>query len=283
VFGQKKNWFVFAALAVSLTACGDKEEASLPSSSEAAAVAQAPVAAKAVENKNAPDPRVPLSDYINMTNDAVNSSFLYIALSDPSNIESAVYYMTADDDDEAQRLAFEYISTKDVFRKKEIVEILSPKIEQKIKSSKRYGYIEIPSGLNSYDFDKKGFVIDQFDPNKRRTIFYRYEVPVEARSLINGVSYNTEMKSPRILFDNVKDFLFLPVRDESTARKVEGLRNGKQGTRLRVYFYVQESKKMSLSAGRGYDPEQNTNRSLITRIQWFAPDESTPLIDYAGD
>jgi len=288
VFELKRNWLVLAALAVSLTACGDKEEANLQSSSGAGAVTQvavtqASVAAKTVENKNEPDPRVPPSDYINMTDEARDSSFLYMALSDPSDIESGVYYMTADDDDETQRLAFEYVSTKDAFRKKEIFEILSPKIEERIKFPRRYGYIEIPSGLNSYDFDRKGFVIDQFDPNKRGNVYYRYKVPVTARTLINGVSHNTDMESPRILLINSEDFSFLPVQDTPTARKIEEIRSGKQGTRLRIYFYVQESKKIALQAGRKYGLSERTHKSLITRVQWFAPGESVPLIDYAGN
>jgi len=142
-----------------------------------------------------------------------------------------------------------------------------------------------PQPALPYDFDRKGFEIDGFDPRKLQNTpgGFSYRLTVQARTLVNNVRYNTNLKSPQVRFVNREEFSFFPVADETLARKIEKIRTD-DAARLRIYFYVQKSGIINTKNGYGYPISLEANTAVITRAQWFVPEEgeSTLLLDYAA-
>lgn len=237
-----------------LTACAGKDEppvdeARAPSGALGEAVRKAEETAKHAALPTA-DSNRPLDRY-----PAIKSGqqvmFLYVAAS----------RLPPDFDALAEAHSREYRQTSDAFRRSDLLKALRPQLEQGIADAVAapYGWVEIDDAeLQSYDFERKGFVVGEFSSPGR----YRYFNDA------SNYSYT---------WANHEQVAFAPVADEAVARELESMR-GKWNNkpRLRIYFFAQSA-----------DLNANRINALVTRVRItdrsgrvlaeYGPDGSVPV------
>lgn len=222
------------AAALALAACGGSDDASTGAEETAPgtlldSTRQAAEEAAAVAALPQPDPDKPLSSYPELTS-GQDVMFLYVAASKmPPGFEKL-----------AETFSREYRQTSDAFRKNDLLEALKPQLEQRIAQATAapYAWVEIDDpGVQSYDFERKGFTVGEFTADR-----YRY--------FDDAYSYTYQ-------WANRDQVAFAPVADEDVARKLESMRTDwRQSPRLRVYFFAQSA---DLNAQR--------INALVTRVQ----------------
>lgn len=201
---------------------------------------EAPALPKADLNK-------PLTDYRELKG-GEDVMFMYVAASK----------LPPDYDKLASAFSQEYRSTSDTFRKRDLLAAIKPQLDQGIADAKAnpYHWVTLEDEkLDPYDFDRKGFALDEFDGGKRRyftdySFFYTWV--------------------------NNQQVAFAPVQDEAIARALEADRtkwNAKP--QLRVYFFAQSA-----------DLNANATNAYVTRVQVldksgkvmaeYGPDASKP-------
>lgn len=139
----------------------------------------------------------------------------------------------------AEAYSSEYRNTYDTFRKNDLLNAIKPQLEQKIKDAAALPYVWMQvnhAGLGAYDFERKGFPVDEFEPGNER--------------------YFHDDSSYRIAWANGDQVRFLSVPDEAAAREIESLRHIAQGVQMRIYFFAQSA-----------DLNQRIVQAYVTRVR----------------
>lgn len=161
-----------------------------------------------------PDANKPLSSYPELTS-GQQVMFMYAAASKlPPDFEKM-----------AEVYSREYRQSSDAFRRNDLLQAIKPQIEQGIAQAAAhpYAWVELEDAqLQGYDFQRKGFVVDEFGGSISR---YFNDVPQYTYTWINR-----------------DQLAFVPVADEATARELEALR-GKWDRKphLKVFFFAQSA------------------------------------------
>lgn len=185
----------------------------------------------------------PLSEYQEL--DSGNQlMFLYVAVSKlPPDFAKL-----------AEAYSKEYRSTSDSFRRNDLLKAIQPQLEQQIAAadSNRYLWVEIDQpSVRAYDFERKGFPIEDFDRGSYR---YFYDN--------NDYSYD---------WANGAQVAFAPVPDEAVARQIETLRSSYNPPKLKVFFYIQSA-----------DLNSQRVHAYVTRVQLLGKGGSV-LAEYGPD
>lgn len=237
------------ASALLLAACGNKDDtasdtAQPPGGALGEAVRQAEATARRTSLPTA-DATRPLDSY-----PAIKSGqqvmFLYVAASK----------LPPDFDKLAEAHSRDYRQTSDAFRRSDLLKALRPQLEQGIADAVAtpYGWVELDNAdLQSYDFERKGFVVGEF-------------------STPGGYRYFNDASSFSYAWANQEQVAFAPVADEAVARELEAMRgNWNSKPRLRVYFFAQSA---DLNASRV--------NALVTRVR-ITDRSGRVLVDYGPD
>jgi len=257
-------------LATFLTGCGDSpEEAARKKAERSWAEGQAKIeqekvlAEKAKKEERTRIAKVPFDQYHKM--DPMRMEFLYAALSDGKDIsekrvENLIKSISFDESSEVQALVINYFTNNDAFFRKEVREKIDPILKKKLGESDdyRYVYVERPVELKPYDFDKKGFLIDE---NNRRTnlpVMFGVDRTINLHDQKMNVKLDVRVKSAAVMPTNRDEFMFFPVGEVEKAKKIESIRsetafNVNENFRYRYYFYIHEIGTKSLvPASNGY-------------------------------
>lgn len=226
-----------ALLAAALTAgCGEKAKTPgapevTPNLADAArpevAAAQVQAQAKAALPKG--DPATPAANYTEI--DSGNQlMFAYLGVAG----------MPIDYNEVASSFSRDYAGASDEFKKNDLLKALKVKIDAGVAQAaqQRYVKIAIPSPVQKYDFEKKGFPLDSSVWEK------------------GAYRYFGDNNSYKIGFNNGAGFRYLNVPDEDKARVIEGLRSKYEAMHLVVYAYVQDA-----------DVSQKVVQAQILRIE----------------
>ncbi len=128
----------------------------------------------------------------------------------------------------------DFARASDEFRKNDLLVALKPKIDEEVAKAgkRRYAKMTIDNPIQKYDFDKKGFPVDD--------------------SLWQSGSYRYfhDNSAYRLGFSNGDAFRYLSVASEEGARTIEGMRSKYEPLQMVVYFYTQEAdvSKKSINA-----------------------------------
>lgn len=215
---------VMVSAAMAISACskddgGNKDNNPAPSLSDARNLEKVK---KAVEEKkvaDAPkaDKSIPLESYAKL--DGMNLMFTYIAIAnDPVDYENVASVISQD-----------FRRESDSFKKRDILNVLKPKIDASIEAAKgknsRYFYTEYTADLGKYDFDAKFFPLNNL--LNKGDGYYQY---FNDASDWHWVELNT------------KKFEKIPVTDEAMARKIEGLRSHYDRMKIVAYMFASDVK-----------------------------------------
>ncbi len=150
----------------------------------------------------------PLDQYVKLTS-GNQIMFMYYGLSN----------MPLDYEKIAQVYSQEYRATNDAFKQKDILNALKPRIDSEIAKAKniRYFSVEEEANLASYDFNAKGFTLNN-------------EIGADSYGWFN------DNPTYKYAFTNGEAFKILKVADETKAREIESLT--KKYPRMRLVFYV---------------------------------------------
>ena len=108
------------------------------------------------------------------------------------------------------------------------------------------------AGLGAYDFDRKGFPVGEFGDSTYRYFNDNYDY--------------------KIGWANHQQLAFLPVSDETLARRLESMRSGyNDRPRLKVYFFAQSA-----------DLDNERVKALVTRAV-ITDKSGRVLADYGPD
>lgn len=222
--------------AAMLAGCSKQEEAAAPQASgsgPAVSAATAAVPKEAVPERAAvpavpkADRSKPLAEYQELTN---GRTVLFAHLS--------VDTMPIDYPRIANLVSVEYASSKDEFRKHDLLTALRPGIDAEIAKARanRYYRMQGEAEIEKYDFETKSFRLGTFS---------------DAGSHI----YFNDIKDYSIAFINAREFQQLRVEDEAQARRVEAVRAetgaganalarayAKHKLFLTIFFYAAEAK-----------------------------------------
>ena len=161
----------------------------------------------------------------------------------------------------AETYSSEYRETNDSFRKNDLMQAIKPQLEEKIAVAKSmpYGWMDIEDSdnLGAYDFERKGFPIEEFQSGRYRYINDAYQY--------------------KLTWANHGQVAFAPVPDETTARQLESMRtNYSNKPRLKIYFFAQSA-----------DLNEQKVDAIVTRVQItdksgrvlaeYGPDGSVPV------
>lgn len=218
---------VLACLAgVALAACGGKgenEQKSAAPGSQIGIQAATPVA----PTLSQADASMPMAQYQKIS--AERLVYLYHALSGlPIDYEKI-----------ADQVSVEYRTTTDSFKKKDILEVLKPRIDAAIADAKttgRYIFLDFPRAsvsLGHYAGATKSF-------------------PIQGLPVDEGQYLSLQQSPYRMVFTNGSVFKTLPIADEAKAREIEstissGIKDGiitytnVYPTNARLYLYAQAS------------------------------------------
>lgn len=213
---------VIASMVISACSKGDGDNpapAPAPSLSDARNLEKVK---KAVEEKKAADaPKadksIPLEDYKKL--DGISLMFVYIAMSndivDYENIASVV--------------SKDFRIESDSFKKRDILNGLTPKIDESIGIMKRkeskYFITEYEADIGKYDFDAKFFPINNF--LNKGDGYYQY---------FNDASNWHWSEANKGKFEK------LPISDEIMARKIESMRSNGNRMKILVYMFASDVK-----------------------------------------
>lgn len=215
-----------AACALALTACGKKEEkaadlgvtysAPPPASPLDAAPKPQPEAPKpAADSGQKGDPNTPLDRYQEIKS-GKQIMYLWRAISrDPVDYEKM-----------ARDISMDYRSENDEFKRRDMLAVLKPAIDEEVKKagSNLYWMISMdmffgPLIIGKYDFDRKGFPLNVVSSNTRH-------------------SFGDGNGHYDIAYSNANQFGWIDVPDETRARALSALREKMPMTRLEIYFYA---------------------------------------------
>ena len=192
-----------------------------------------------------PDATKALSSYPEIDS-GMQIMFLYVAASrlPPDFIKlSETYYS-------------EYRETNDSFRKNDLMQAIRPQLEEKIAIAKSmpYGWMEIDDSdnLDAYDFERKGFPIDEFESERYRYINDAYQY--------------------KLSWANHGQVAFAPVPDEAVARQLEAMRtNYSDKPKLKIFFFAQSA-----------DLNEQKVNAIVTRVQ-ITDKSGRVLAEYGPD
>jgi hypothetical protein len=214
---------VVATLLASLAACGDKTGDKAGGSGEAQptlAEVTSPQAMEAIKKEVAraalpkADKATPLASYVELTS-GHQIMFAYLAMA----------AMPIDYKEIAASYSQDYARTNDEFRKNDLLNALKPKIDAEVAKAGagRYVRMSIDNPIGKYDFEKKGF-------------------PLENGIWESGATrYFHDNSNYRLGFSNGDAFRYLTVTSEESARTIEGLRSQYQALQLVIYGYTQDA------------------------------------------
>lgn len=239
MFGRSLVFVLFSALA--LVACGKGDGAENNEKSAVASNKPSLPEEKTLMSLPQADLAKPVSEYVELTNGS-QLMFLYTAISG----------VPADFPKMAEASSREYRETADGFRKSDILKSIQPNLEAGIADAKAkpYYWMSIDGNdIATYDFDKKGFPVNDFSEGS-----YRY---------FNDISQY------KLTWANAKDVAFSPVGSEDVARKIESMRNDYSNKlTLKVYFF-----------GQSADMNQMAVKAFVTRVQ-FVDKSGSVLAEY---
>ena len=232
---QIKPMRVAVLAMLALSAC--KKDEAAPAHEGAAPpsglLGQATAEARIAEAKAAlpqPDAAKPLSSYPELKS-GQQIMFLYVAASRlPPDYPKLV-----------ESFSQEYRNTNDSFRRNDLIQAITPQIDQKIAeaSAMPYAWMEIDDNgsLDAYDFSRKGFPVAEFASSRTR--------------------YFGDAYAYKITWSNGHQLAFARVADEAAARQIETMRGDyRNRPRLKVYFFAQSA-----------DLNNQTVNALVTRVQ----------------
>lgn len=147
----------------------------------------------------------------------------------------------------------DYRDTSDSFRKNDLLQAIKPQLEQQIAAAAASPYAWMPVDnvrLGAYDFDRKGFPVNEFDNDGQR--------------------YFRDNYGYKLSWANRDQVRFAPVTDEARARELESLRT-RHRLGLKVYFFAQSANLNS-----------QTIEAYVTRVQVMDRDGRV-LAEYGPD
>lgn len=205
-----------------LSACGDKA-ATTPAGADAKpnladAAKPAVMAEQAKEQARAAlpkgDPNTPAGSYTDIES-GNQLMFAYLGVAG----------MPIDYNEVATSYSRDYATASDEFKKNDLLKALKVKIDAGVAQAaqQRYVKLDIPSPVQKYDFEKKGFPLDSSVWEK------------------GSYRYFGDNSSYKIGFNNGASFRYLNVPEEDKARVIEGLRSKYESMHLVVYGYVQDA------------------------------------------
>jgi hypothetical protein len=203
-------------IAAALAACGQKTDTAAPTLADATAPKAMEAIKEDVARASLPkaNKATPIEDYIEFSS-GHQIMFAYLALA----------AMPVDYKEIASTYSQDFARASDEFRKNDLLIALKPKIDDEVSKAgkRRYAKMTIDNPIEKYDFDKKGF-------------------PVE-NSLWQSGSYRyfNDNSAYRLGFSNGDAFRYLNVASEEGARTIEGLRSKYEPLQMVVYFYTQEA------------------------------------------
>lgn len=191
------------------------------------------------------DASVPVEKYVPLTS-GNQLMFMYYGLSN----------MPVDYEKVASIYSRDYRATSDAFKKQDILKALTPRIDAEIAKAKelRYYQVEFDANLGSYDFNAKGF-------------------PVDNSIGPDSYGYFSDNRDYRYSFTNGDKYKLLKVEDEAKARQIEALvenyrRDYRRRMRLVYYAFAQDA-----------DPGNMQINSQIVRIK-LVDDRGGELLIY---
>ena len=210
----------------------DNQAANQPSTDKpslSAALSPQGVKAAAIAALPQANPNTPLDQYTPLTS-GNQLMFLYYGLSS----------MPVDYEKIAQKYSQEYRSTSDVFKQKDILNALKPRIDAEIAQAKnnRYFMMRGDANLSNYDFNAEDF------PNN------------DALLSSGGYGYFYDNNGYHYSFTNGADFKMLKVADEAKARQIEGMVNKYPSMKIVYYAYAQD-----------IDPNSMTVKAQIVKVK----------------
>lgn len=180
------------------------------------------------------NPDTPLEQYAKLTS-GNQLMFMYYGLSN----------MPVDYETIATLYSRDYNATSDAFKRQDIIKALTPRIDAEIAKAKEFRYFqtEDDANLSSFDFNSKGFTVNN---------------QIGADSF----SYFYDNRNFQYSFTNGEKFKHLKVEDEAKARQIESMVNKSPRMKLVIYAYVQDADpssrrikceivKVKLTDGRG--------------------------------
>lgn len=213
------------ALAVALVGCGKNEE---PVKANTASVDTAKDAEPAEKTGQYNDPKgdtsVPLEQYKPLTSSKQVLGH-YVRLAGVPEDISAI----------ASSFAPEIAMERDAFKRRDLEAKFRETLTQEAQSSKDsiYFWIDMSAPnagsrpvLYEYDFEKKAFPVPDLwirplDPHASENMKLSYRLMNKARG--RGIDFNPG--NTMVLFTNSNDYQFLPVTDETLARRIEDERS----------------------------------------------------------
>ena len=192
-----------------------------------------------------PDATKPLSSYPEVDS-GMQIMFLYVAAS----------RLPPDFTKLAETYSSEYRETNDSFRKNDLMQAIKPQLEEKIAVAKSmpYGWMDIDDSdnLGAYDFERKGFPIDEFESERYRYINDAYQY--------------------KLSWANHGQVAFAPVPDEAVARQLEAMRtNYSDKPKLKIFFFAQSA-----------DLNEQKVNAIVTRVQ-ITDKSGRVLAEYGPD
>ena len=225
-----------ALLAIlALSACGKDDGVSGNAASAGAGAAgglsgsdaREEVPASAARGLPRPDMKKSLDDYPELQS-GQQIMFLYTAASrlPPDFAKLAEHYSR------------DYRDTSDSFRKNDLLQAIKPQLEQQIAAAAASPYAWMPvdnAQLGAYDFERKGFPVNEFDNEGQR--------------------YFRDNHGYKLSWANRDQVRFAGVADEAQARELESMRT-RHRLGLKVYFFAQ-----------GANLNSQTIDAHVTRVQ----------------
>lgn len=192
-----------------------------------------------------PDATKPLSSYPEVDS-GMQIMFLYVAAS----------RLPPDFTKLAETYSSEYRETNDSFRKNDLMQAIKPQLEEKIAVAKSmpYGWMDIDDSdnLGAYDFERKGFPIEEFQSGRYRYINDAYQY--------------------KLSWANHGQVAFAPVPDEAVARQLEAMRtNYSDKPKLKIFFFAQSA-----------DLNEQKVNAIVTRVQ-ITDKSGRVLAEYGPD
>lgn len=192
-----------------------------------------------------PDPAKPLSTYPEIDR-GMQIMFLYVAASRlPPDLPKLAAVFSS-----------EYRETNDSFRKNDLMAAIKPQVEIKIAEARTspYGWMDIDDSdnLGAYDFERKGFAVEEFQSARHR--------------------YINDASDYKLGWANHNQVAFAPVADEAVARQLEAMRTDYGNKpRLKIYFFAQSA-----------DLNSQKVNAIVTRVQ-ITDKSGRVLAEYGPD
>lgn len=176
------------------------------------------------------DPSVPEASYFRTTPNNNDVLFARLAVSDkPVDYDRVAYYTDK-----------EYSQTSDAFKKKELLDKLKPKIDERIAFAKEHRYLVLISDhtvneFSHYDFDKKGFRLNRMADG-------RFSLRDEGFNRVKSDTHDKNIEQVWVYMTNPKEFSYVYPTSEENAKKLETIFQTNlydQGLRAEYYVVIQ--------------------------------------------